>query len=58
MNNLVPIDYILIKTQTPRAWLLNIHNELFWLPKKLCEINEETSTIFIPAWMAKEKGLL
>lgn len=52
------IDYDELKTETNKAWLLDIEGEEIWFPKSQCDLDEESSCIEIPKWLAKAKGLL
>ena len=48
-----------IRTETPRAWLINDGKREVWVPKSQAEVDEDHGTIItMPEWLAKEKGLI
>ena len=47
-----------IHGETERAWRFYDGKETAWLPKSLCEWDEESKTMTVPEWMAIEKGLV
>jgi len=57
-TDLQAIDYDEIKHETEAAWFVEIGGEDFWLPKSMCELEEEQSVIFIPLWLCEKKGIL
>lgn len=56
-NELIEIDYMAKKSESPEAWLLEIEFREVWLPKSQCEIDEENSTILVPKWLCDEEDL-
>lgn len=63
-NSLTPIYFEKITKETDLAWLLLIDGSDIqvpvqeWLPKSLCEIDEDTGVIHVPEWLAIEKELV
>ena len=47
-----------IQGETERAWRFYDGKETVWLPKSLCEWDEDTKSMTIPIWIAREKGLI
>lgn len=50
-------------TDTDLAWLLLIEDHRgedheVWLPKSLCEFDDDEGTVKMPEWLAVEKGLV
>ena len=46
-----------LKHETLDAWLFDFGDEEpVWLPKSQCEWNEKR--VFVPEWLAKQKGLI
>ncbi len=56
-------DEVIVKKTTPKALLVEIDGEEYWLPKsqlgKATDVENEgdIGTIEIPKWLAEEKGL-
>ncbi len=50
-------NYDSLEHETELAWLLVIGDEKIWLPKSICNIDEEDKLIDVPEWLAIEKGL-
>lgn len=44
--------------ETHKSWLLKIDNKEYWLPKAPCQIDRQEKWIYIPEWLAIEKGLV
>lgn len=43
--------------ETDRAWLLRIDGDEVWIAKSIGELDERSSEVTIPEWLAEEKGL-
>lgn len=56
-DELLPIDYDALITETDEAWFVEIDGRQLWLPKSQCDIDENGSTIQIPAWLCEEEDL-
>lgn len=44
--------------ETEAAYLIVIDDEKIWLPKSQARIYEKSKKIYIPEWLALEKGLI
>ncbi|KKL88995.1 hypothetical protein LCGC14_1919110 [marine sediment metagenome] len=44
--------------ETSDAYLLSDGDNEFWVPKNLCEYDEDIKWITMPEWMALEKGMI
>ncbi len=53
-----------VKAKTPRAWLVDSGLETDWVPRSMisnyrCRDNgSDVSSVFIPEWLALEKGFV
>ena len=47
-----------IKGETERAWRFYDGKTTDWVPKSLCQWNEESKTMTMPEWIALEKGFV
>lgn len=52
----IPFDEI--KKETDGAYLLDMGDEEMWFPKSQVRIYEKKKVVYVPMWMAKDKGLL
>ena len=43
---------------TEKAWRFFDGNKTVWLPKSLCEWDEDEKTMSMPEWLAQEKGFV
>jgi hypothetical protein len=58
-ENTVRVDCI-IKHETDRAVLIDNDDQELWLPKSVIEIDkigDGNAILFVPEWLAKNKGL-
>ena len=46
-----------VEAETEKAWLVWIDGIKVWLPKSACEYDDDTEMMYLPAWLAKTKGL-
>lgn len=46
-----------LKIETKLAYLLNDGEKEFWVPKSLCENNQD-GTFTVPSWFAEKEGLV
>lgn len=47
-----------VETETDLAWLFEIDGgEQVWFPKSQCELDDSQTSILVPLWLAKAKGL-
>lgn len=44
--------------ETERAWLFTDGENRVWLPKSICEWDEQAGVMTVPEWIALEKGLI
>ncbi len=52
-------DYASVEKKTEKAFLLTMESgEELWFPKSQCKLNERTSEVEVPKWMAVDKGLI
>lgn len=56
MVKLVDLD-LMVKIETPRAWLVTDGDKEAWLPKSQCQNNGD-GTFTVPHWLAKDKELI
>lgn len=47
-----------VRRETDRAFLLYDGTQEVWLPKSQCEWDASDSTMAMPEWLAKDKGLI
>jgi hypothetical protein len=47
-----------VKFETEKAFRFFDGKDLVWLPKSLCEWDENDKTMTMPEWIALEKGLI
>lgn len=47
-----------IRHETELAWRFFDGKETVWLPKSQCEWDEDSKTMTMPVWLAKDKGLI
>jgi hypothetical protein len=49
-----------VRTETPRAWLINDGHREVWIPKSQCEVQGEgkNTVIVMPYWLAHSKELI
>ena len=47
-----------IRGETERAYRFYDGAKTEWIPKSMCEWDEETSTMTMPTWLAEEKGFI
>lgn len=47
-----------IEVETEKAWKVNDGTKSDWIPKSQGEYDEDTQTMTIPEWLAKEKGFI
>lgn len=53
-KNFVPEEYIEIKRESDKSWLIKLRNGAnVFLPKSECQINKKDQVIYIPRWLAK-----
>ncbi len=56
-EELLEIDYDALLTESHQAWLVEIDGRQIWLPKAQCDIDENGSTIDVPAWLCEKEDL-
>jgi hypothetical protein len=56
-TELVDIDVVEVRAETPLAWLLHDGSKTEWVPKSQAEDNGD-GTFTMPRWLAKEKGFI
>ena len=52
---------VLLKHETPKAWLVNDGAKDVWLPKSQCEVETgggKSAICTLPEWLARDKGLI
>jgi len=54
----VEVDFDELKAETPRAWLIRIDEDDIWIPKSVCDLDEQEGITEIPEWLAFEKELI
>lgn len=47
-----------ILRDTDKAFHFNDGSKAVWLPKSQCEWDQDSETMTMPIWLAKEKGLI
>ena len=47
-----------IVRETEAAYLLSFGDDEIWLPKSQVRVYEKNNKVFVPEWLAIEKGLL
>lgn len=58
MSNDYAIDYDEVVRESEAAILIRIDKDEHWMPKSQCRIYRKSNKIFVPEWLAIEKGLL
>lgn len=53
----ITLDYDEIERETDGAYLFKIGDEKTWLPKSQIRVYEKSRRIYLPQWLAYEKGL-
>ncbi len=51
-------DYEEIVVETNKAVLIKIDDEEIWFPSSQVKIDQQDQTVYIPEWLATEKGLI
>lgn len=47
-----------MEAETEAAYLLVFDDEKIWLPKSQVRVYEKNKKVFVPEWLAIEKGLI
>lgn len=57
-DEMVTVDYDELLHETDLARLFDINGEEVWLPKSICKLDKDDSTIEMPEWLANKESLL
>jgi len=57
----IEYEVIAVTSETERAWLVQLDNGEFWLPKSQCSLNLSNKgipqSVSVPEWLAIEEGI-
>jgi hypothetical protein len=57
-RELIDIEYDELKHETDMAYLVIIDGDEVWIPKSVCELDEDNQIIEVQEWFAEKEGLI
>jgi len=58
MDDYIRVEFDELEKETESAFLIAIDSEQIWIPKSQSRIYYKKKCVYIPEWLALEKGLI